>query len=88
MIVGGIIVGAAGTILTVLMCNAMNRSLLNVVIGGFGGGGASGGSGREEVVKEATHADLAIQLKYSNRVIVVPGYGLAVATGSTCDSRP
>ena len=79
MIVGGIIVGAAGTILTVLMCNAMNRSLLNVVIGGFGGGGASGGSGREEVVKEATHADLAIQLKYSNRVIVVPGYGLAVA---------
>jgi NAD(P) transhydrogenase subunit beta len=40
MIVGGIIVGAAGTILTVLMCNAMNRSLLNVIIGGFGGGGA------------------------------------------------
>ena len=79
MIVGGIIVGAAGTILTVLMCNAMNRSLLNVVIGGFGGGGSSSGSGREEIVKEATHADLAIQLKYSNKVIVVPGYGLAVA---------
>jgi NAD(P) transhydrogenase subunit beta len=79
MIVGGIIVGAAGTILTVLMCHAMNRSLLNVIIGGFGGGGASGGSGREEVVKEATHADLAIQLKYSNKIIVVPGYGLAVA---------
>lgn len=80
MIVGGIIVGAAGTILTVLMCNAMNRSLINVVIGGFGGGGAaSGGGGREEVVKEATHADLAIQLKYSDKVIIVPGYGLAVA---------
>jgi NAD(P) transhydrogenase subunit beta len=79
MIVGGIIVGASGTILTVLMCNAMNRSLLNVIIGGFGGGGAGAGSGREEVVKEATHADLAIQLKYSNKVIVVPGYGLAVA---------
>ena len=79
MIVGGIIVGAAGTILTVLMCNAMNRSLLNVVIGGFGGESSSGGSGREEIVKEATHADLAIQLKYSNKVIVVPGYGLAVA---------
>jgi NAD(P) transhydrogenase subunit beta len=79
MIVGGIIVGASGTILTVLMCKAMNRSLLNVVIGGFGGGGASGGSGREEVVKEASHADLAIQLKYSDKVIVVPGYGLAVA---------
>ena len=79
MIVGGIIVGAAGTILTVLMCNAMNRSLLNVVIGGFGGGGSSSGSDREEIVKEATHADLAIQLKYSNKIIVVPGYGLAVA---------
>lgn len=79
MIVGGIIVGASGTILTVLMCQAMNRSLLNVVIGGFGGGGDGGGSGREEVVKEATHSDLAIQLKYSNKVIVVPGYGLAVA---------
>jgi len=79
MIVGGIIVGASGTILTVLMCQAMNRSLLNVIIGGFGGGGASGGSGREEIVKEATHADLAIQLKYSNKVVVVPGYGLAVA---------
>lgn len=79
MIVGGIIVGAAGTILTVLMCNAMNRSLLNVIIGGFGGGGAASGSGREEVVKEATHADLAIQLKYSDKVIIVPGYGLAVA---------
>ncbi len=80
MIVGGILVGAAGTFLTLLMCNAMNRSLLNVVIGGFGGGGSSSsGSGREEVVKEATHADLAIQLKYSNKVIIVPGYGLAVA---------
>lgn len=79
MIVGGIVVGAAGTILTVLMCNAMNRSLINVIIGGFGGGGVSGASGREEVVKEASHADLAIQLKYSNKVIIVPGYGLAVA---------
>jgi len=80
MIVGGILVGAAGTFLTLLMCNAMNRSLLNVVIGGFGGSNSSSsGSGREEVAKEATHADLAIQLKYSNKVIIVPGYGLAVA---------
>lgn len=79
MIVGGIIVGAAGTILTVLMCNAMNRSLLNVVIGGFSSSGSSSGSDREQVVKEATHSDLAIQLKYSNRVLIVPGYGLAVA---------
>ncbi|MEQ9299226.1 MAG: NAD(P)(+) transhydrogenase (Re/Si-specific) subunit beta [Cyclobacteriaceae bacterium] len=80
MVVGGILVGASGTFLTVLMCDAMNRSLLNVIIGGFGstGSGASGMS-REEVVKEATFADLAIQLKYSDKVIIVPGYGLAVA---------
>ena len=85
MIVGGIIVGASGTILSILMCNAMNRSLLNVIIGGFGGGNASQGSGREGVVKEASHADTAIQLKYSNKVIIVPGYGLAVAQAQhTC----
>ncbi len=79
MIVGGIIVGAAGTILTVLMCNAMNRSLLNVVIGGFGGKTTGNAGGREEVIKEATVSDVSIQLKYSNKVIIVPGYGLAVA---------
>ncbi len=79
MIIGGILVGASGTILTVLMCEAMNRSLLNVIIGGFGGGGPAVGGGREEVVKEASLADLAIELKYSKNVYIVPGYGLAVA---------
>ena len=79
MLVGGILVGASGAILTILMCEAMNRSLLNVIIGGFGGGGAAVGIGREEVVKEASVADLAIQLKYSKKVYIVPGYGLAVA---------
>ena len=79
MLVGGILVGASGTILTILMCEAMNRSLLNVIIGGFGGGGAAAGGGREEVVKEASVADLAIELKYSQKVYIVPGYGLAVA---------
>lgn len=79
MIVGGIIVGASGTILTVLMCNAMNRSLFNVIIGGFGSKGKSAGSDREKVVKEASLGDTAIQLKYSGKVIIVPGYGLAVA---------
>lgn len=79
MLVGGILVGASGTILTVLMCEAMNRSLLNVIIGGFGGGGVAAGGGREEVVKEAALADLAIELKYSKKVYIVPGYGLAVA---------
>lgn len=78
MILGGIFVGAAGSILTLLMCKAMNRSLLNVIIGGFGGGssvmGEEGG-----IVKEVTLSDAAVLLTYSQKVVVVPGYGLAVA---------
>ena len=80
MLVGGILVGASGTILTVLMCNAMNRSLWNVIIGGFGGGGSSAkGADGDQVAKETTANDLAIQLYYSQSVMFVPGYGLAVA---------
>jgi NAD(P) transhydrogenase subunit beta len=80
MLVGGILVGASGTILTVLMCEAMNRSLLNVLIGGFGGGGGSAkGAQGDQVAKEATANDVAIQLFYSQSVMFVPGYGLAVA---------
>ena len=79
MLVGGILVGASGTILTELMCQAMNRSLLNVIIGGISCKGGVTGEGREEIVKEATPSDLAIELKYANKVMVVPGYGLAVA---------
>lgn len=79
MIVGGIAVGAAGSFLTLLMCDAMNRSLLNVIMGGFSASGTATGDSREQVVKEATVSDLAIQLKYSNKVIIAPGYGLAVA---------
>ncbi|MEM6376694.1 MAG: NAD(P)(+) transhydrogenase (Re/Si-specific) subunit beta, partial [Bacteroidota bacterium] len=80
MLVGGILVGASGTILTVLMCEAMNRSLLNVIIGGFGGTSASGAKGTgDQIVKEITINDLAIQLFYSQSVMFVPGYGLAVA---------
>jgi len=80
MLVGGILVGASGTILTVIMCDAMNRSLLNVLIGGFGGN-SSGGSGDQgdQVAKTVTVDDAAIQLYYSQSVMVVPGYGLAVA---------
>ncbi len=78
MILGGIFVGSAGTILTVLMCKAMNRSLLNVIIGSFGGGGA--GVDREQgIVKEITASDAAVLLSYSSKVVIVPGYGLAVA---------
>ncbi|MCA9579990.1 MAG: NAD(P)(+) transhydrogenase (Re/Si-specific) subunit beta, partial [Myxococcales bacterium] len=81
MLVGGILVGASGTILTVLMCEAMNRSLLNVLIGGFGGGGAASSKGAAggQVAKEVTLNDAAIQLYYSKSVMIVPGYGLAVA---------
>lgn len=80
MLVGGILVGASGTILTVMMCKAMNRSLLNVLIGGFGGSAAGGGKATgEQVVKEVSLNDAAILLNYSKSVIFVPGYGLAVA---------
>lgn len=79
MIVGGILVGASGIILTVMMCEAMNRSLINVIIGGLGASGGGSGSDREEIVKEVNPSDLAIQLKYASKVAIVPGYGLAVA---------
>ncbi|MEL7161201.1 MAG: NAD(P)(+) transhydrogenase (Re/Si-specific) subunit beta, partial [Bacteroidota bacterium] len=81
MLVGGILVGASGTILTVLMCKAMNRSLLNVIVGNFGGGAAAGaGEGDAgKSVKTVTPSDLAIQLYYAQSVVIVPGYGLAVA---------
>ncbi len=80
MLTGGILVGSAGTILTVLMCNAMNRSLLNVIIGSFGGGGAAReGGGADQVVKEINLTDTAILCAYANKVTIVPGYGLAVA---------
>ena len=78
MILGGIFVGSAGTILTVLMCKAMNRSLLNVIIGSFGGGGA--GTDKEiGAIKEINVTDTAVLLSYSQKVVIVPGYGLAVA---------
>jgi NAD(P) transhydrogenase subunit beta len=81
MLVGGILVGASGTILTILMCNAMNRSLWSVIFGSFGGGGtaAAKGADGDQVIKEVNVQDLAIQLYYSKSVIMVPGYGLAVA---------
>jgi H+-translocating NAD(P) transhydrogenase subunit beta len=79
MIVGGILVGAAGTFLTILMCEAMNRSLINVIIGGLGATTFAGGDDKDKVVKEASHGDTAILLKYSQKVLIVPGYGLAVA---------
>ncbi len=81
MLVGGILVGASGTILTVLMCEAMNRSLINVLVGGFGSSATGSGAGvsGDQVAKEVNPNDAAIQLFYSQSVMFVPGYGLAVA---------
>ncbi len=82
MLVGGILVGSAGTLLTIVMCRAMNRSLLNVLIGNFGGGSVEGAltsSSFDGSVKEITASDAAILMRYAKKVIIVPGYGLAVA---------
>ena len=82
MLTGGILVGSAGTILTVVMCNGMNRSLTAVVFGAFGTGGAAvagGGDGEQKSYKQTNPSDLAVLLNYSSKVIIVPGYGLAVA---------
>lgn len=82
LIVSGALVGAAGLILTNIMCKAMNRSLANVIFGSFGGDGASGGGGGadgDKTVRETSAEDLAIQVAYASKVVIVPGYGLAVA---------
>ncbi len=78
MILGGILVGSAGTILTIIMCRAMNRSLLNVLIGSFGAVGA--GVNKEiGIIREISVSDASVLLSYSHKVVIVPGYGLAVA---------
>ncbi|HYP49039.1 MAG TPA: NAD(P)(+) transhydrogenase (Re/Si-specific) subunit beta [Thermoleophilaceae bacterium] len=83
LIVGGIIVGASGTILTNLMADAMNRSIANVIAGGFGGVTVAGGGGGADMegktVRSTDAADVAIQLSYASKVVVAPGYGMAVA---------
>ena len=81
LIIAGALVGASGAILTKLMADAMNRSIMNIIVGGFGGGddaaGAAAGAGG--TVREIGVDDVAIQLAYAQSVIIVPGYGLAVA---------
>ncbi|MHB1922006.1 MAG: NAD(P)(+) transhydrogenase (Re/Si-specific) subunit beta [Chitinophagaceae bacterium] len=81
MLTGGILVGSAGGILTVLMCKAMNRSLKNVLIGSFGVSNKNdqGVPGILGSYKEISLSDAAVVLGYSNKVLIVPGYGLAVA---------
>lgn len=81
MLTGGILVGSAGTILTILMCKAMNRSLTNVLLGAFGATAAGAGKSAEgdQTVREISLSDTAVLLSYSQSVVIVPGYGLAVA---------
>ena len=82
LIIAGALVGASGAILTKLMADAMNRSVLNIMVGGFGTGDAATGAatgGPGGSVREIGADDAAIQLAYAQHVIIVPGYGLAVA---------
>jgi NAD(P) transhydrogenase subunit beta len=84
LIISGALVGAAGLILTNVMCNAMNRSLSSVLFGAFGGGDSSTDSGgpaadTDKTVRETTPDDVALQCAYADKVIITPGYGLAVA---------
>ena len=86
MLTGGILVGAAGTLLTILMCRAMNRSLVNVLIGSFGGSSAAAAtSASGGTIKEISLSDAAMLMAYAKKVMIVPGYGLAVAQAQhTC----
>ena len=83
LIVSGMIVGASGTILTRLMADAMNRSIPSIIAGGFGGGGAiegaTGAGDHAGTVRATSAADAAIQMAYARQVVIVPGYGMAVA---------
>ena len=83
LIVAGMLVGASGSILTKQMADAMNRSIASVFFGSFGGGGGGGGAaadgGEQKQAKSTSAADVAIQLSYARLVVIVPGYGMAVA---------
>jgi len=79
MLTGGILVGSAGTILTILMCKAMNRSLTNVLIGAFSSNSAKQVESEHGDVREVSLADAAVMMSYAKKVMIVPGYGLAVA---------
>jgi NAD(P) transhydrogenase subunit beta len=83
MIIAGTLVGAAGSLLTLLMCKAMNRSLAKVVFGSFGMGptGGAAAASSDQTMREIGPAESAIMMGYARKVIIIPGYGLAVAQG-------
>jgi NAD(P) transhydrogenase subunit beta len=79
LIIAGIVVGAAGTLLTQLMAKAMNRSIANVLFAGFGAAGGQELAGIDGTMKESSPDDAAVTLAFAQKVIIVPGYGMAVA---------
>lgn len=82
LIIAGALVGASGAILSYIMCKGMNRSIFNVILGGFGGEsvqGAAAGPGGDRAVKAGSADDAAFIMKNASKVIIVPGYGMAVA---------
>jgi len=87
LIIAGSLVGASGLILTMIMCKAMNRSLINVLFGGFGGDNASSGESADSMyegkITQTSSEEVAMVLESARRVVFVPGYGMAVARAAT-----
>lgn len=79
MLTGGILVGSAGTLLTLVMCKAMNRPLSNVIFGAFGSSSSGDSADVNGTITDITTTDVAVLMNYSKSVVIVPGYGLAVA---------